>query len=214
MGTINWGQILSDLGVFALIIGGISWLLKAIGQHFIDKRFKAYEKELDLKSHDFQAKLNHDLESFKARLNIEHTQYLKLQEKRLNVLTDLYNRLANLDTNMRALTSPMKFLPENQTAEQQDKELMEASRSAYIKFREFYKNNKIFFSLNDCQLIDKLVEQYTSVLLDGTSRQRLGNSAHEINRESQLKAIETLHTHIPPIMTSLENEFRATLGVK
>lgn len=212
--AINWGQILSDLGVFGLVVGGITWLLKVLGQHFMDKRFKAYEKELDIKSQEYQAKLDTNLESHKAELNIQHTQYLKLHEKRLEIVAELYGKLSELDMEMRVLTSPMKPLPQNQTAEEQDNEHIESSKSAYIKFREFYNKNKIFFSENDCSLVDDLILKYTSALLDGSSRYRLGKSNADFNFQNFLKAVETVHTHIPPIMQSLEKEFRNTLGVK
>lgn len=211
---INWTQILENLGVFGLLIGAIAWVLKALGQDAISRRFKAYEKELDIKSKEFQATLNADLETHKAHLNIEHTQYLKLHEKRLDVMAKVYEKVAELHRTMTVLTATIKPLPMGQTAEEQDSEHMEAAQKAYTDFRLYYENHKIFFNDNNCSLLDKLQEKYWDSLWDGTARQRLGKSAYEYSYESAKRASETISNQIPPIRQSLEREFRATLGVK
>ena len=211
---IHWLQLLENLGIFGLIITTITWLLKVLGQDVIAKRFKAYEKELDIKSQEYQAGLNTDLESHKAKLNIEHTQYLKLHEQRLTVMTKIYEKIAELDRTMNILTAQIKPLPHGQTADQQDLEHMQAAQDAYTSFHIYYANNKIFFNEQNCNLLDKLQEKYWDSLWDGTVRQRMGKSDLEYNYESAKKASETVRVHIPPIRQSLENEFRMTLGVK
>ena len=129
-------------------------------------------------------------------------------------MSELYERLSDLDAAMHILTAPMKFSQPNQTAEEQDHEHMVAGRDTYIKFRDYYNKNKICFSESNCVLIDDLIKEYTATLFDGTARQRMGKSNVQFNYDSQAKAIETLHTKIPPIKQKLEKEFRDTLGVK
>lgn len=211
---INWTEILSNVGVFGLITGAISWLVKALGQNIIDRRFTAFEKELDIKSQEYQAALNADLESHKAKLNIEHTQYLKLHEKRLEIMTELYQRISTLDSAMITLTARMKPLPEGQTPQQQDWEHMNVAHEAYTYLHAYYEGHKIFFNEVNCDLLDKLIEKYREGFFDGTVRQRIGTSDPEFTSASAKKASETVREHIPPIRKSLEDEFRATLGVK
>jgi len=214
MGIINWGQILENLGVFGLIVGAMAWLLKSLGQDAIARRFKAYEKELDIKSHEYQSKLDTNLESHKAQLNIEHTQYLKLHEKRLEVMTDIYRKIAEVDRTMLLLTARMKPLAPGQSAEQQDFEHMKDADNSYQSFRIYYEDHKIYFNEKDCELLDKLKEKYWDSLWDGTTRQRMGASDIKYNFETAKSASQTVREHIPPIKASLEKEFRMTLGVK
>src|SRR4051812_1187796 len=100
MFTIDWGQILQSIGIFGLIITGITWLLKSLGQDLIARRFKAYEKELDIKSHEYQQQLDTSLQTHKAKLDIEHTQFIKLHERRLEIMIELYKKLSILDKAM------------------------------------------------------------------------------------------------------------------
>jgi hypothetical protein len=211
---INWTQLIENLGIFGLSTGAIALVLKALGQDFISRRFKAYEKELDIKSSEFQATLNADLETHKSKLNIEHTQYLKLHEKRLEVMTQVYEKIAELHRTMSILTARIKPIPAGQTVEEQDFEHMNAAQNAYTDFRLYYENHKIFFNEHNCGLLDKLQEKYWDSLWDGTARQRLGKSSYEYNYESAKKASETVSNQIPLIRESLEKEFRLTLGVK
>lgn len=211
---LNWTLILENLGIFGLITGAIAWLLKALGQDVISRRFSAYEKELNIKSKEYQAELNSNLETHKAKLNIEHTQYLKLHEKRLEVMTEIYKRLAELDRTMYVMTAIMKPLVNDQTPEEQDAAHIAEANKAYIDFQTYYLNHKIFFNESNCELLEKLKESYWDSLWDGSTRHRMGNISFKHNYEAAKQASKTVREHIPPIKISLEKEFRLTLGVK
>ncbi|MFO0321203.1 MAG: hypothetical protein ACK504_02105 [Bacteroidota bacterium] len=129
-------------------------------------------------------------------------------------MTVLYRKITALDRAMLQLTAIIKLVSPNQTAEQLDQEHAIAAQNAYNSFREYYDDNRIFFSENNCELIDKLSEKYWDSFWDGTTRQRMGGDDYKYNYELASKASETVRTHIPPIKKSLEIELRLTLGVK
>jgi len=138
MFTIDWGQILEHLGIFGLIVGGLTWLLKALGQDLIKRRFSAFEKELDIKSQEYQVKLDTELQTHKAKLDIEHTQYLKLHERRLEIMVELYKTLTELDRAMHIMTAIMKPIPHGKDASEMEREQIQAASDAYQKFQSFY----------------------------------------------------------------------------
>lgn len=213
MVTIDWGQILSNLGIFGLITGAITWLLKNLGQDLIARRFKAYEKELDIKSKEFQSELDADLETHKAKLEIEHTQYLKLHEKRLEIMVELYKKIAELDRKMHIMTAIMKPIPYGVDPNKMEQEQINAASTAYHDFQTFYLDNKIFFNADTCKIIDSLRALYWDSWWDGTMRQRLSVSDFKFNYESAKKASETVKNSIPTVTAKLEDEFRKILGV-
>jgi hypothetical protein len=59
---MNWGEIVKELGLVSIVSGLIVWLIKQLGQSFIDKKFKAYELELKYKSDDYTHQLDKSLE--------------------------------------------------------------------------------------------------------------------------------------------------------
>lgn len=211
---INWNDILQNLGIYGLLTGGITWLLKSLGQNLIDRRFKAFEKELEIKSREYQAGLDTDLESHKAKLNIEHTQYLKLHERRLEIMVEIYKKIAELDRTMYIMTAIMKPIPPGKDINEMEQEQINAANDAYQNFKTFYQDNKIFFNEETCKLLDTLQTMYWDSLWDGTVRQRIGSTDFKFNYENAKKASDTVREHIPPVRQNLEKEFRTILGVK
>ena len=47
---MNWTNIISEIGIVGIISGLIVWLIKQLGQSYIDKNVKSYELELKNKS--------------------------------------------------------------------------------------------------------------------------------------------------------------------
>jgi hypothetical protein len=211
---LNWGQIFEQLGVSGLIIGGITWLLKTLGQDFISRKFSAYEKELDIKSKEFQVILDADLQTHKAKLDKEHTKFQKLHEKRLEVIVELYKTIINLDVALQLLTAIVKPIPPNKTLKEMEQEQMEQAGDAYQEFQRFYLYNKIFFNPEICSILDKLKNTYWAGFWQGTTRQRLPPAPDfNIALMEAKKASETVTENIPPIKEKLEIEFRKLLGV-
>jgi hypothetical protein len=211
---LNWGQILEQLGISGLIIGGISWVLKMLGQDFISRRFSAYEKELDIKSKEFQATLDADLQTHKAKLDKEHTKFQKLHEKRLEVIMELYKAIVKLDIALQLLTAIVKPIPNGTDLKEMEQEQMKNASDAYQEFQRFYLDNKIFFNSETCIIIDKLKNTYWEGFWQGTIRQRLPPApTFQQTIDEARKASETVTEHIPPIKEKLEIEFRKLLGV-
>ena len=214
MYTINWGPIFENLGLFGLIIGGVTWLLKSLGKDLIKRRFAAFEKELDIKSREYQVRLDADLYTHKTKLDIEHTQFQKLHEKRLEIIVELYITITELDRAMHIMTALIKPIPSGQDANTMEKEQVQAASDAYQKFQRFYLTNKIFLNPDTCKILDTLEDKYWNSFWDGTTHQRLGPTDLQYNYEQVKKASVIVKQHIPPLKDKLEVEFRKVLGVK
>ena len=45
---MDWQSLIQNLFSFSIVVSAISWVAKKIGDHYLERRFAAYEKELEL----------------------------------------------------------------------------------------------------------------------------------------------------------------------
>ncbi len=74
-------ELLQYVGQPILIVGSASYIIQKLGEYALDKRLKAYEKELDNK----QALLEKEM-------TLTITKSTKLYEDRLSILQSLYKK--------------------------------------------------------------------------------------------------------------------------
>lgn len=211
MMTINWTDILQNLGIFGLLIAGLSWTFKKLGELYLQKRFAAYEKELQLKSQEYQMRLDMTLESHKAELNLMFIKSSKLHKKRLEILVDLYKKMAALDRDMNIMIAYIKPIIED--AQKEEQQRIETAGKSYNDFQAFYSDNKIFFSEKICSGLDNLRDKYFDGYMDYTFSQRFGVSDFKFSMDIAKKASETVKKSIPGILKEIETEFRRLLLV-
>lgn len=220
---INWNIIIEVVGVSGVVTGGAAWLIKKLGTHYFDRGLKKYELELNQKADNYRLELNKQLEAHKlgldkqlethkAELNILHAKQDKLQIKRLEVMSELYKRIVNLDMRMQEMTAFMKQVFKD--AEEEENERVKNAGDAYNDFFLYYMEHKIFFSKDVSEALADLRDKYYSSYMDYTFKYRFGINNFEINRENFDKASETVKELIPPIKEKIEAEFRNLAGVE
>ena len=213
IGAINWGEILGNVSVYALLIGAASWVAKALGEQFLKIRFRAYEKELEGKSAEFKAQLDRSLEQFRAELQLANTKDSRLHEKRMLVLESLYQKIVSLNAALKEMTATLKFI--HADADQEEDERIKAASQAYDTFIKYYTENKIFFSLESCAQLDALRNSYFDSMQKYSASGFLleGNSMRPDFGKAQV-ASEIVRKSIPVVMQNIEKDFRQLLGVR
>ena len=213
--NINWDEIVKSVGLVSIVSGLVVWLIKQLGQHFIDRKFKAYELELKYKSNDYAHQLEKSLEDHRSKLSLVFTKASKLHDRRLEIISELYKKLVLLNQAMQTMTALWKLASEDKKADDAaENERIKNAGDKYSEFYSYYLENKVFFSIEICELLDSLRNGYYDSYWDYTAKQRFGFTDFELNYENAKKASENVQEKIPPILNQLESEFRKMIGVE
>lgn len=203
---INWTEILKELGVVGLITSAIAWLFKTLSEHFMNKRFTSFEKELDLKADLYKAGLDKDLELYKKELNLDLTKRERLHEKRIEILGELYKRIVDLDFAMMELSTVLSSSVNDSDSE----ELVRIAKAAnaYNEFLTYYKGNRIYFRQETCKMLDELVAEYFDTLWGFTNKTRAGIPDPQLTKN----VYEKMKSEIPKVLEQIEVDFRKYFG--
>lgn len=212
---MNWEEIFKSLGFVSIISGLVVWLIKQLGEHFINRRFKVYEQELNIKSDDYKHKLDKLMENHKSELSIVYAKASKLHDRRLEIISELYSKLVELDEEMHIMTALWKQVTgDEKVDEENEQKRVDKAANSYNNFHSFFNQNKIFFSEKTCETIAKLKTDYYDSLWDYTTKKRMGFTDFKLNYENAKNASEKVRKEIPPILKRLEDDFRAMIGVE
>lgn len=194
-------EFIQYIGQPVLIVGAATYIIQKLGEYILDKRLKAYEKELDSK----QALLEKEI-----TLTIAKTS--KLYEGRLSILRDIYKKIVTLHREMNVMTMRFKEILEN--AEKEENERIENAGKAYNDFLLCYTENKIFITKRLDNHLEKLRQSYFDSYWDYTSGRSFGGVDFKFNYEQARIASDKVKNQIPPILDAIEIEFRKLLGVE
>jgi hypothetical protein len=207
--------------VFQLIsiIGGSGAVIIA-AVTFIGKGFVTF---LFNRASDFNKnKLDQELEIHKHKLEIlklEH-EYLfsELHKKRMEVVEELYARIADLHLGMIDLATGFISLNKDEGEKEKIKRI-QLVIDTYDKFREYFNQKKIYFTSEQCKMIQDLLDDFHKKGMEITDveRQRSYGMIGEEMVDVFKKAIEAgkyIKTEIPKLLLSLQGEFKSVIGLK
>lgn len=214
-GAVEALKLIVSGGIGAAIIG-------IIGKLFVDRKLQNQKVEYDKQ-----------LESLKSKLHLETQkqviEYTSLHDKQAQIIADFYAQLAGLYICIERLMSQYQlrvmkekieknhpYIPRSKqiglTVEEQ--QAIDAVHACNKDLFEFYRKNRIYFSLAICNLTDRfcgLASYLAMEYLGVTYKDEAGNLYVDSKvKEVWDKAIEI----IPQLLTQLEIEFRDILGVK
>lgn len=213
LGVVDWKAVFSNVSLYALALGAVSWGLKAAGEQYLKKRFRDYEKQLDAQTATLKLRFDLQLETLKSELNLLQSKNSRLHEKRMLVLESLYQKIVVLNDAMKEMTAEVQFVQADPAGE--ERERVRAASAAYSAFLRHYTENRIFFSLSTCAQIDTLQNKYFNSLLKYQAHMYLPKSGDAFySPEKALTASETIRRAVPPVLRLIEQDFRTLLGVQ
>ncbi len=201
---MDWTKILTDIGIVGIISGLIVWLIKQLGQKFIEKNISLYKQELQNKS---------DL--YKTELAFLSQKAFKLHDKRLEKIDELYSLLSDFYNDMFTLTT-WKIVTEmsgDEIKKQEYNNTMKAGDSGN-KFLSYYDKNKLYFNSETCKLIDEIIQLLKESHSDFSFRYIFGQVSPQMKMENIKKATEKIRSKVPEVKTKLEKNFRDIIGVE
>ncbi len=204
-----WQEFAKLLGVFAVIAGAASWLIKSIVTYFLSKDTENYKSRLTKDVEDFKNQLTkettRETENLKSQLQItakeREIQFSKLHEKRAEIICDFYQLIYEADKSIRALEYRVKNNNDEGMLEKSAQEAHEACIAAL----DFFEKHKLYLSKD---LSDKIHRILSTMELTSLSY----NYSDSLLRSNGLEIYTKQKEKIATIMEGLEQEFRIMLG--
>tara|TARA_R110001583_G_C5475656_1_gene393267 strand:- start:53 stop:685 length:633 start_codon:yes stop_codon:yes gene_type:complete len=207
-------EIIKDLGIFATFSGLLAFLIRGFINKYFEKRTQLFELELNNKSDLYKSELEKQLLKQKSELDIHLTKASKFHEKRLEIISEIYQLIVDVRMHLTILTTTfVQSTGDNKKDNEIKQEKTSKAGKSYDEFRDYYDKKRIFIPEKTCKLIDDLKSESFSVLSDYHFREnhQISNQfGGEILKEMNLRTRET----IPSILKELESEFRKTVDVE
>lgn len=204
-------QLLTDLGTFGIVVAGLSWVARSLGQHFINRRFAAYKNELQQATQQYKLQLDRDLEEHRSTLQLEYLKHSRIHKRRLEVIAKLYELLSHLDKAMRKVTAELRLSTGEDWETLRESEMRDAIES-YNAFVDYFSIHRLFLSQDTCDLIEQLKDEYLEGYRLGTFADRYVTVSPDHLRKMSQEASDKVRKQVPTLKSKLEEEFRQEIG--
>lgn len=211
---MTWFEVCRDIGVFGIA----AFIIQRIIENSSTKKLEKYKQELDFTIRSYQLTLDTDLERYKSELNLHLTRQTTLHDKRLTIIDEMYKKLVNLDSGMRAMTG---IQPIYEDVEKENQERVNTAQKNFAEYNNYFLYNKLYFKKQTSDLLENIRKEYFSANFDFFQPKRLqsftGGRATPEGYKDALRtsqaASKRIQDDIPKILEKLEEEFRKLLGV-
>jgi hypothetical protein len=189
------------LGWGTLFVAAVVWLSKSIASHWLERRLKHLDAQLQSRTEEIKSQLDH--------LSTEHeVRFSLLHAKRADVISELWEKIANVHSHTLALT----FRAEEGMALDLSHNSAEAAFEAVRATAELLQKRKIWLS-------ESLVRRIEDLVFSELSGPSLKYHSYLQSRCSASEVIEiakrwgSKSSEISQLISGLERDFRNELGV-
>jgi len=203
-----------------LILAAIFWGKKII-EYFFDETIEIKKIELNQQLEMHKNSLEQQSISFQhhldTKLNEFNIRFSKLHQDRAEVIKQLYAKLVELHHSMLAFTSQVQLIIKD--ANKEEEERIQRVNNALNSFNTYFLPNRIFFSKELADKLDKLGKEYWDKGWNYAflrSQFKEGGLPKEVAKEYRQKNIEiskAVERNLFELFVELESEFRKLLGV-
>lgn len=210
--NINWQEVittvLTTVGGGTVLLGAAAWLIKTGLKERLARDAEAFKTRL---------KSNADTEVERLKSSLQKTafehqvRFLKLHEKRAEVIAELYKRLVDVTRNSQRFVLTRESGPQSGQRE-------EYARAAHRldEFVSFFEDHQIYLPVDVCILVDKFVDPLRRAVIASGIYGGIEYPNEQIRpqiHEAFTKAYAAFDKDIPAARSALEIEFRAMLDV-
>jgi hypothetical protein len=199
---MDWTSVIQTVLITLVIATLFGFVLKFWFEQMLSRDLERFKAELQ-RTHDL------DLERFRADLRLvafEHQARLaKLDEKRAEVIAELYKRLVRTQDRVKSIGSIVAG--QDGSSVQQRTELAAQESDA---LREYFDENRLYFDEGTCIQIDHLLNILEDTFVDF----KLAASNPKSHRERWEAAQRTMYVNVPEIRQVIEKDFRVMLGYR
>ena len=185
-----WQTLLLAFGGNAVLLAILGWLAKSFVSGLIAKDLKGFENDLKLRA-------------------IEHqTKFTGLHEKRADVLASFYGAVITFEMYFKEHAHPTNQKLTSDENSQHSKEI--ASR--FNQMEKIFIENRIFFTLETCKLVDNLLKALEEIRELNKTFQ-VGLTTGGTSQAIRIPSYQGIRDKIAPIKLEVENNFRNILGI-
>jgi hypothetical protein len=199
---MNWTSVIQTVLITLVIAALFGFVFKFWFEQMLSRDLERFKAELQ-RTHDL------DLERFRADLRLaafEHQARLaKLDEKRAEVIAELYKRLVRTQDRVKSIGSIVAG--QDGSSVQQRTELAAQESDG---LREYFDENRLYFGEGTCTQIDHLLNILEDTFVDF----KLAASNPKSHRERWEAAQRTMYVNVPEIRQVIEKDFRVMLGYR
>ncbi len=188
----------------ALLIGVLGYLSKSLITQWLNKDIEIFKS-------DINAKLTHELETYKSKLEKERitlqVAYSGIFSKQAESILDLYKKLVKLDDELRLAIHMME-------TEFSDKYILNAIKS-WLEFDSFFNEHKILLPEDVASVVSQIQKVFNSTL----KYRELSLKSSMIEDSEQLRSLLSdrdksaiVANEFPRLKASLEVRFRDLIG--
>lgn len=212
-------EILKMFGFFtigtSIIVSAIVFLGKKILDQFLKRDLEKFKNQLIVENEKAKLEFEKQVENYKATLNLFNSKQIKLYSKQASIIETLYKYLTDVQWKMLDMTALFRNVTgkDDQTITAEELDRVQITAEAGNMFFEFYRNNKIYFNQETCELIESIQNQLRESHSDYSFKYVYGLPPSEMTYDMAKKANEKVREDIPKLLTTLENDFRECLGV-
>jgi hypothetical protein len=202
-----WQLAILAIGGNAALLAVLGCLAKSFLTHLLEKDVKRYELTL-------KAQTDLALERFKSEQQLraaEHqVRFSRLHETRAELIAAFYKAVVEFERYFRVHAHPENQLLTSDEGGKHSKTI----GALYGSLEALYSNNRVFFNVDTCHLVDSLLEALVSV--------RDLNIAVPVSDSRDSSPVEAIRipswagisAKITPVKADLEANFRQILGVQ
>lgn len=199
----------------SIIVSAIVFLGKKIVDQFLKRDLEKFKNQLIVENEKAKLEFEKQVENYKATLNLFNSKQIKLYSKQASIIEKLYKHLGNVHWKMLDMTALFRNVTgkDEETITAEELERAQSTADAGNKFFEFYRNNKIYFNQETCDLIESIQNKLRESHSDYSFKYLYGLPPSDMTYDMAKKANEKVREDIPKLLNTLENDFRECLGV-
>ena len=189
---MNFLELLQNLGIYTLMIAGLSFLARSIVLQYFSKDLEKFKSTLAMAAYEHQIRFS------------------RLHEKRAEIIGQTYADIVDLHNKASIFVGAYREADDTQKQEN-----LKALWSAVSQFRTHFQKHRIYFDKDLSEKIALLENKLAEAcnVLAAFALKRILTTNQEIVWTEWGKAVEIMKKDVPPIGTALEDKFREILGV-
>jgi hypothetical protein len=201
----------------AAVSAGLAAALIFLSKSWITERLKsAIKSEYDLKLENYKHKLAaesaREIESLKAQLQVvtskHQIQFSSLHEKLAETVAGVYSRVVELK---RSIANYVKIMESDSDGTKEDRRKVVGK--CFQEFHDFYQPNKIYMPKRVIPKIDELEEMLFTTTNEFMWKVEIADKKRgDGDVAIWSKCAKDISESVPPVLESLEDEFRTLLG--
>lgn len=189
---MNFWGLLQNLGIYALMVAGLTFLAKTVVLQYFSKDLERFKSELAMAAYEHQIRFS------------------RLHEKRAKVIEETYSNLVNLYF-LSSLFLRMFPFSKKELDDQNVSDLLEAMGN----FVTHFERHRVYFNSEVSEKIVRLKEGLSRAFSMplGFSTKQILTADRQVEMKEWGRAMDMMQKEIPPIKADLEDTFRELLGV-